>query len=190
MTQPAKSQEPSMEEILASIRRIIADDDATKSVQRTPEPPKPAAVPPVRPPSAVPRAAAPAPILVEVEPEPDPQPAAGDSAPRVAAEDPSADILDLTESMAAPPSPPSSAAMVKPMPQFRTIDGYSAAEIAFDNVRVLGQDRIGGGRSIEADLERVIDEATVALCAEAAGSIEAILSMTVDYAKTRKQRRR
>ena len=30
MTQPAKGQEPSMEEILASIRRIIADDDAIK----------------------------------------------------------------------------------------------------------------------------------------------------------------
>src|SRR5436190_18211214 len=28
MTQPAKGQEPSMEEILASIRRIIADDPA------------------------------------------------------------------------------------------------------------------------------------------------------------------
>ena len=28
MTQPAKTQEPSMEEILASIRRIIADDEA------------------------------------------------------------------------------------------------------------------------------------------------------------------
>ena len=28
MTQPAKVQEPSMEEILASIRRIIADDEA------------------------------------------------------------------------------------------------------------------------------------------------------------------
>ncbi|HSJ40579.1 MAG TPA: DUF2497 domain-containing protein, partial [Xanthobacteraceae bacterium] len=28
MTQTAKAQEPSMEEILASIRRIIADDDA------------------------------------------------------------------------------------------------------------------------------------------------------------------
>ncbi|MGB3866673.1 MAG: DUF2497 domain-containing protein, partial [Xanthobacteraceae bacterium] len=27
MTQPAKVQEPSMEEILASIRRIIADDE-------------------------------------------------------------------------------------------------------------------------------------------------------------------
>ncbi|TAK50200.1 MAG: DUF2497 domain-containing protein [Xanthobacteraceae bacterium] len=35
MTQPAKAQEPSMEEILASIRRIIADDEA-----------KPAAAPP------------------------------------------------------------------------------------------------------------------------------------------------
>ena len=39
MTQPAKSQEPSMEEILASIRRIIADDDASKSTQKAPEPP-------------------------------------------------------------------------------------------------------------------------------------------------------
>ena len=37
MTQPAKSQEPSMEEILASIRRIIADDDATKTQTRPPE---------------------------------------------------------------------------------------------------------------------------------------------------------
>jgi cell pole-organizing protein PopZ len=37
--QPAKSQEPSMEEILASIRRIIiADDDASKSAARPPEP--------------------------------------------------------------------------------------------------------------------------------------------------------
>jgi len=32
MTQPAKGQEPSMEEILASIRRIIADDDPAKKV--------------------------------------------------------------------------------------------------------------------------------------------------------------
>ena len=41
MTQPAKSQEPSMEEILASIRRIIADDDANKTPPpRASEPPK------------------------------------------------------------------------------------------------------------------------------------------------------
>jgi cell pole-organizing protein PopZ len=37
MTQPAKAGEPSMEEILASIRRIIADDDTTKLAQPEPE---------------------------------------------------------------------------------------------------------------------------------------------------------
>ena len=48
MSQAAKAQEPSMEEILASIRRIIADDDAGKPAN----PPEPAA--PKQPPVAVP----------------------------------------------------------------------------------------------------------------------------------------
>src|SRR6187399_499238 len=80
MTQPAKVQEPSMEEILASIRRIIADDEAKPPVAEKPasppaaaKPEKPAASPakaPVMkdvPPSAIPAAktpppAAPAPV--------------------------------------------------------------------------------------------------------------------------------
>ena len=33
MSQAVKAQEPSMEEILASIRRIIADDDAAKPAE-------------------------------------------------------------------------------------------------------------------------------------------------------------
>ena len=37
MAQGAKSKEPSMEEILASIRRIIAEDDSEKSAQRPAE---------------------------------------------------------------------------------------------------------------------------------------------------------
>ena len=41
MSQTAKAQEPSMEEILASIRRIIADDDANKTVPLSAEPAKP-----------------------------------------------------------------------------------------------------------------------------------------------------
>src|SRR5436190_1071212 len=54
MTQAAKAQEPSMEEILASIRRIIADDDGVKPLTRpearapeveAPEP-RPVKVPP------------------------------------------------------------------------------------------------------------------------------------------------
>src|ERR1700759_1476038 len=52
MTQPAKVQEPSMEEILASIRRIIADDEAKPPVADS----KPAAVekPAAPPPPAKP----------------------------------------------------------------------------------------------------------------------------------------
>jgi uncharacterized protein len=43
MTQPAKVQEPSMEEILASIRRIIADDEAKPAAAEKPAaPPAPA----------------------------------------------------------------------------------------------------------------------------------------------------
>jgi cell pole-organizing protein PopZ len=45
MTQPAKVQEPSMEEILASIRRIIADDEAKPPVAEA----SAAAAPPAKP---------------------------------------------------------------------------------------------------------------------------------------------
>jgi uncharacterized protein len=122
MNQAAKSQEPSMEEILASIRRIIADDDAAKS---PPAPPEPARAPPA--------AAAPAPAFVPVPaaanepsinetvldemlaelnatPAPDP------------AEEMASDVLDLTEAMAAPD--PSASG-------FRTIDGQS--DIVFED---------------------------------------------------------
>jgi uncharacterized protein len=126
MTQPAKSQEPSMEEILASIRRIIADDDASKSAQRVAEPPKPA-----------PRPAAPPPPAPRAQPEPEPEP----SAPEIEAEelpepvasmpepedDQASDILDLTESMAAPgfpEAPPAPPVPAEPA-QFRKIEGFS-----------------------------------------------------------------
>ena len=66
MTQPAKVQEPSMEEILASIRRIIADDEAKpaaaeKAPAAAAKPAAPAAKAPVMndiPPSAIPAAQA------------------------------------------------------------------------------------------------------------------------------------
>ena len=90
MTQPAKVQEPSMEEILASIRRIIADDEAKPAVVEKPaaaapraEPPKPA--PPATapapkpamtniPPSAIPAAQAAAAKAAPVTPKPAPAP--------------------------------------------------------------------------------------------------------------------
>ena len=130
MTQAAKVQEPSMEEILASIRRIIADDDASKTAKpaeaAAPSPapnltpsvtPKPAPPPP---PSQPPRPAANNQddidaMLAELDRPAQPAPPA--VAPAKPAATPAPDVLDLTEAMAAPaPSP---------APNFRTIDGAS-----------------------------------------------------------------
>jgi len=103
MSQPAKAQEPSMEEILASIRRIIADDDAGK--------PKAAETAPA---AAAVIAERPAPVPV---PAPPPRPVAPPPRPAPPAAEvkapPPADVLDLTEAMAAP----------APSTNFRTIDG-------------------------------------------------------------------
>ena len=128
-----------MEEILASIRRIIADDDASKPAKapETAAPPKPpAAAAPSRPmPPATPAKSATSPpptarpaapvvansqdaidaMLAELDRPPNaaPQPAATQPGA------PAADVLDLTEAMAEPsPSP-------GPAPTFRTIDGTS-----------------------------------------------------------------
>jgi uncharacterized protein len=60
MTQPAKVQEPSMEEILASIRRIIADDEAKPSAAEK-EPPSPASPPPAAAAAPPPKTEKPAP---------------------------------------------------------------------------------------------------------------------------------
>jgi cell pole-organizing protein PopZ len=136
MSQTAKVQEPSMEEILASIRRIIADDDAGKpkapeaaAPKRVPLPPPVAAVPshPVPPP--VPRAPAPPPAAANNQDDIDAMLADLDAPPKVAAMPippkpaaaPPPDVLDLTEAMTAPtPAPP-----LGPAPNFRTIDGAS-----------------------------------------------------------------
>jgi cell pole-organizing protein PopZ len=74
MTQPAKVQEPSMEEILASIRRIIADDEAKPPVAEKPASPPPAparpenAAKPEKPAVAAPAPAAKAPVMNDIPP--------------------------------------------------------------------------------------------------------------------------
>jgi uncharacterized protein len=65
MTQPAKVQEPSMEEILASIRRIIADDEAKPPAAEKPAPVA-AAPAPAKP--EKPAAAARAPVMNDIPP--------------------------------------------------------------------------------------------------------------------------
>jgi uncharacterized protein len=89
MTQPAKVQEPSMEEILASIRRIIADDEAKPpaggekppSAAAPAKPEKPAAPPPPAKAAAMPAATAPAANDVPPPAVPAARPAAGKAPP-------------------------------------------------------------------------------------------------------------
>ena len=97
MTQPAKAQEPSMEEILASIRRIIADDEAKPPAAEKPASPpaapaKPAAAaaPPPKapvmndiPPSAIPAAQAAAAKAAPPPAKPAPPPVPPAPAPAV-----------------------------------------------------------------------------------------------------------
>ena len=138
MTQPAKAQEPSMEEILASIRRIISDDDTASKAPAIP--PKAAPAAPLR--AEAPPRPAPAPTPVPASVAPPPKPVSPASRDRVATHkdiesefgEPGqpaielmpkaaeADILELTEEMAA--EPPAPASMQEPAAQsFRTIDG-------------------------------------------------------------------
>jgi len=127
MTQSAKAQEPSMEEILASIRRIIADDDTGKA--KPPEAPKPVQVSAPPPVAAVPSRSAPVPPPAPRAPPPTPPPVANNQqdidamladldAPPKVSPPPAPDVLDLTEAMTATAAAP-------PAPNFRTIDGAS-----------------------------------------------------------------
>ncbi len=122
-----------MEEILASIRRIIADEDTGKAkpAAAAPPPPKPEPVPP--PVAAKPAAPPPPPKPPEAvnnQADIDAMLASVDVAPIASAPPapppptpvapPAADVLDLTEAMTAPPAP---------SPSFRTID--AASDIVF-----------------------------------------------------------
>jgi uncharacterized protein len=93
MSQPAKAQEPTMEEILASIRRIIADDDAAK----------PPAAPAQVAPAPAPAAPAP-PAAKNNQDDIDAMLAGFDAAEKDEPEEAAApDVLELTESMQAKP---------------------------------------------------------------------------------------
>lgn len=73
------------------------------------------------------------------------------------------------------------------MQGFETLDNRRAAHITFNNV-CLDADRLIGPLDEAADaIEAVLDAATAALCAEAVGAVEALLSYTAEHLRTRKQ---
>lgn len=70
---------------------------------------------------------------------------------------------------------------------YPTQDGMRAADIRFEGVEVGADAAIGDPENGLPLVERVVDEARVALCAEAVGAMDESLKSTVEYLKTRKQ---
>lgn len=68
---------------------------------------------------------------------------------------------------------------------FITIDGRSAAHIIFRDTPLPAASIIL--RDARDAIERVIDDASLYLCAESVGAMVALLRITVDYARTRQQ---
>ncbi|WGS17428.1 MULTISPECIES: DUF2497 domain-containing protein [unclassified Bradyrhizobium] len=161
MTQPAKVQEPSMEEILASIRRIIADDEAKPAAAEKPvavEKPAAAAPPPKvePPPQGTPAMKSPPPApptaAKAAAPTPKPAPAAPPPAASNSQDDidsllasldeatppseirppqPDADVFELTDDMALPDAAPAPEAA----PSFHKVEPQDDVEFAEASAR-------------------------------------------------------
>lgn len=114
-----------MEEILASIRRIIADDDATRPQPASPDPVAPPPVESPRPAAAAPGAGVLAGNALK-QAEIDAmltRLSAASEAGSSARQEREPDVLDLTEAMTTSPAPPA--------PGFRTIGGEP--DVIFEN---------------------------------------------------------
>jgi alkylation response protein AidB-like acyl-CoA dehydrogenase len=70
---------------------------------------------------------------------------------------------------------------------YATVDGQQAAEIHFDNVPVDGSAVIGEPGRGYAALDAAIDDATLAVSAEAVGIMQVMTDKTVEYSKNRMQ---
>ena len=70
---------------------------------------------------------------------------------------------------------------------YPTQDGLRAAEITLANVRVGPEGALGEPGKVLPLIERVVDEAIAALCAEAVGAMAVMHELTVEYLKTRRQ---
>jgi pimeloyl-CoA dehydrogenase small subunit len=70
---------------------------------------------------------------------------------------------------------------------YSTQDGLAAADITLSGVEVGADATIGDPENGLPLVEQVVDDARIALCAEAVGAMDESLKATVEYLKTRKQ---
>jgi alkylation response protein AidB-like acyl-CoA dehydrogenase len=70
---------------------------------------------------------------------------------------------------------------------YPTIDGTRAAEVYFENVSAGADALVGAADGALPVIERIVDEANAAYCAEAVGCMRMMTDLTREYTKTRKQ---
>jgi pimeloyl-CoA dehydrogenase small subunit len=70
---------------------------------------------------------------------------------------------------------------------YSTQDGLRAADVTFENVEIGADAVLGDPEKGLPLVERVADEARVALCSEAVGAMDESLKTTIEYLKTRQQ---
>ena len=70
---------------------------------------------------------------------------------------------------------------------YKSVDGHSASEITFKNVEVNKDNLLGEIGKGYQTLESTIDDATLAVCAEATGIMKSLHDKTVEYSKNRVQ---
>ncbi len=70
---------------------------------------------------------------------------------------------------------------------YPTVDGFQASEVYFENAAIPGEALLGAEGDGLGLIERIVDEATVAVCAEATGVMTRLHEGTLDYAKQRQQ---
>jgi len=183
MTQPAKVQEPSMEEILASIRRIIADDEAkpppaekaqapepAKAEKPAPAPVKPAPMADVPPP----RIASAAPAKVAPPPPPAPPPPApavsnnqddidallsgldeATSVDEIRPAPPDVEVFELTDEMAVPSVAP-------PQPSFQRVEPQDDIEFTeSDASRAINRQPAYDPPTFDAPSQPILSRSTV-----------------------------
>jgi len=165
MTQPAKVQEPSMEEILASIRRIIADDEAKPAAADKASSPtaakleKPAVVAPAAkapvmtniPPSAIPAAQA----AAAKAPPPPAKPAPPPAAPPPAAAATVSNSQDDIDAMLAGLDEATSEAEIRPAaPEVEVFESTDEMAVAGGAAACVPQGRPAGRSRIHRNRRR------------------------------------
>lgn len=70
---------------------------------------------------------------------------------------------------------------------YHTVDGLRAAELTLKDVRVSAEAVLGNIGEGFAALDETIDDATLAVCAEAVGIMKVLTDKTVEYSKNRSQ---